>query len=98
MRNTIKWFALRRDSDGRHCYGLPFVCCDNESCKDEIVTNKYTSLLPFRISSLRGLSHSEQKRMGNFFKEIFLGQGHFDSEKAFQLFLSHTPLINFMGD
>lgn len=92
-RNVIKWFATRRDFDGNHCYGLPYVCCDCESCQDQIVTDRKTSLLPFKFSSLRGLSDSEQKRMGNFFKEIFLGKGRFDSEKAYQLFLSQTPLI-----
>lgn len=99
-RNIIKWFALRPDAEGRHRYGLPFVCCDCESCMREIDTDFKTILLPFKISSLRDLSESNQKRMGNFFKEIFLGKGRFDSKKAFELFLSHTPgpLINHMGD
>ena len=95
-KRSIKWFSVRRSYDGSFSYGFPYVCCDNADCKRQIHEER-SSPVPLKFSSLKGFRDSEQKRMGRFFKDIFLGGDRFDSEKAFSLFVSATPLINFMG-
>ena len=90
-KRNIKMFSVRHSS-GECTYGHEFVCCNDVGCKQKL-NEERSSLLPLKFSSLRQFRNTEQKRMGKFFKEIFLGTERFDSDKAFRLFLSSTTLI-----
>lgn len=87
-QRNIKLFSVRW-SGGACSFGRPYVCCEDADCKYRIIEEK-SSLLPLKFSSLNHFRNTKQREAGAFFKDIFLGTGRLDPEKAFELFLSAT--------
>jgi hypothetical protein len=84
-RRKIQLFSVRWSCGAS--YGHHYVCCSDGDCKSRIFDEK-SSFLPLKFSSLSHFGKGEQKRVGTFFKEIFLGAGRLDPERAFELFFS----------
>jgi hypothetical protein len=86
----IEFFSVRYSSGGCS-YNHQFACCSQEECKQKIWEEK-SKLFPLKFSSLAYFSNAEQKRLGIFFKDLFLGPGRLDTKKAFELFSSANQL------
>ena len=89
-RKKVEMFSVRY-SYGGCSYGHRFTCCNEDECRYRVLEEK-SKLFPLKFSSLAYFSNAEQKRLGAFFKDLFLGPGRLDTKKAFELFSSANPL------
>ncbi len=82
----VEMFSVRY-SYGSSSFGLRFTCCNEDECKYKLLEEK-SKLLPLKFSSMAYFSNAEQKRLGAFFKDLLLGPGRLDAQKAFEMFFS----------
>ncbi len=90
-QERIKFFSVRI-SGGDHSFGgLQYVSCGGEVCMYKLLTDEKIHLWPLKFSSLSHFRNNRQKDAGAFFKELLLGKGKLDSQKAFDMFLLASP-------
>jgi hypothetical protein len=85
-QSPIRYISVMGGDTYGYSMGAGFTCCENQQCKERLITDRMPIFLPVKFSaSLQFRNKSDQKQFLRLLKNIF-GIGKLTKEKAFDFF------------